>query len=142
MSYLLDVNVLIALIDPLHVANDRAGSWITSEGLHGWATCPIVQNGVIRIVGNPNYPNSPGGTSVVASVLFAVLASPDHTFWADDCSLLDDQLIDRSRLASHKHLTDTYLLALAVRNGGRLVTFDRKISADAVIDGKAALLVI
>ena len=66
MRHLLDVNVLIALVDPTHVANERAGDWFAENCRNGWATCPITQNAVIRIVGNPAYPNSPASTSTVA----------------------------------------------------------------------------
>ncbi|PJN94116.1 VapC toxin family PIN domain ribonuclease, partial [Amaricoccus sp. HAR-UPW-R2A-40] len=60
MIFLLDVNVLIALTDPAHVAHDDAHVWFAETGRHAWATCPITENGVLRILGNPKYPNSPG----------------------------------------------------------------------------------
>jgi predicted nucleic acid-binding protein len=59
VTFLLDVNVLIALIDPGHVAHDDAHAWFQAEGQAGWSTCPLTENGVVRIVGNPKYPNSP-----------------------------------------------------------------------------------
>jgi toxin-antitoxin system PIN domain toxin len=140
--YLLDVNVLIALIDPTHVQHDRAHDWFASKGKRAWATCPLTENGVLRIVGHPRYPNSPGTPSAVAA-LFAILrALGGHRFWPDDLSLFDNQRIDSRRLLDSGQVTDTYLLALAHAHGGKLATFDRHLVADAVRGGTQALHLI
>ncbi|MGR9263884.1 TA system VapC family ribonuclease toxin [Rhizobium leguminosarum] len=86
MTFLLDVNVLIALIDPGHVAHDDAHEWFAAMGQTAWATCPITENGVIRIVGNPKYPNSPGSPSLVMEIVRKLRALPGHSFWPDDVS--------------------------------------------------------
>lgn len=142
MIHLLDVSLLIALIDPRHVDHGRAHDWFGGHSADGWATCPLTQNGVIRIVGHSSYPNSPGAPSVVASTLAAVLDWPGHQFWPDDVSLLTDPLVDRSRLLRSKQITDTYLLALAVKHGGRLATLDRRLATDAVSGGREALVLL
>jgi len=49
--YLLDVNVLIALIDPDHLRHDDAHEWLRAIGNSVWATCPLTQNAALRIVG-------------------------------------------------------------------------------------------
>ena len=59
-TYLLDVNVLIALVDPAHVHHEPAHAWFSQQGSTSWATCPMTENGLLRIVGHPRYPNSPG----------------------------------------------------------------------------------
>jgi predicted nucleic acid-binding protein len=59
---LLDVNVLIALLDRRHVHHDPAHGWFAAAQANGWATCPLTQNAVLRILGQPRYPNSPGPT--------------------------------------------------------------------------------
>lgn len=51
--FLLDVNVLIALVDPAHVQHDQAHDWFSRIGRKGFATCPLTENGLIRIVGHP-----------------------------------------------------------------------------------------
>lgn len=142
MTFLLDVNIAIAVIDEKHVDHVVALDWFEREGRHDWATCPIVQNGVVRIIGNPRYANSLGSPSAVTSHLREWTQSPANSFWADDISILGGGLIDPKRILTHKQVTDTYLLALAVKNGGRLATMDRRLSADAVTGGKAALLII
>lgn len=137
--YLLDVNVLIALIDPAHVQHDRVHAWFGRVGRKAFATCPITENGLLRIVGHPKYPNSPGPPSAVADALSAIRGLPGHAFWGDSLSLVDSPLVDPALLSSHSRVTDSYLLALARANDGRLATLDHKLAADGVSDGPAAL---
>lgn len=140
--YLLDVNVLIALIDPTHVQHDRAHRWFGAKGRLVWATCPLTQNGVLRIVGHSRYPNSPGNPAAVAQILAPFLALHGHEFWPDDVSLLDSLRVDAARLLDSAQITDSYLLALARAHGGSLATFDRHLVASAVIGGPGALFPI
>ena len=142
MTFLLDVNVLIALIDPGHVAHDAAHAWFGIEGHEHWATCPMTENGVMRIVGHPRYTNTPGSPAVVAGIVARLRGLPGHRFWPDDLSLVGADFVDPARILTSAQVTDTYLLALAKSNGGRLATFDRRLSVAAVKGGKAALHVI
>lgn len=139
---LLDVNVLIALIDPTHVQHDLAHAWFAKTGKRAWATCPLTQNGVLRIVGHPRYPNSPGTPAAVAELMMQFLALPGHEFWPDDVTLLDGRRIRGDRLLESAQVTDSYLLALAVAHHGQLATFDQRMVTDAVVDGKQALHLI
>jgi toxin-antitoxin system PIN domain toxin len=140
--YLLDVNVLIALIDPAHVQHDRAHDWFAAKGKKAWATCPLTENGVLRIVGQPRYPSSPGTPAAVAELMAVLLALGGHEFWPDDVTLFDPQLVDSTRLLDSGQVTDTYLLALARAHGAQLATFDRHLVTDAVIGGAQALHLI
>ena len=142
MTYLLDVNVLVALIDPNHVAHDAAHHWFETIGARAWATCPITENGVIRIVGNVKYPSTPGSPAEVARIVAQMRELPGHVFWADDISMLGDERIDPSQLLTSAQVTDTYILALAVAHEGKLATFDRRLSPKAVTASKAALHLI
>ena len=139
MTFLLDVNLLIALIDPTHVHHDRAHRWFHEHGRHGWATCPITENGVIRIVGHPGYPNSPGSPAMVAAILQQMRHRAGHQFWPDDITILDASLVAADGLLSSRQVTDTYLLALARAHRGQLATLDQRLSVAAVSDGAAAL---
>lgn len=141
-TYLLDVNVLIALIDPAHVQHDAAHGWFAQTGSASWATCPLTENGLLRIVGHPRYPNAPGTPATVAVVLQALRALPGHHFWPDDISLMNPALVQAERLLSHTQVTDSYLLALARHHGGKLASFDRKLVTDAVVDGRDALVLL
>ena len=141
-TYLLDVNVLIALFDPAHVQHDAAHGWFAAHGQASWASCPLTENGVLRIVGHNRYPNSPGPPAAVAPLLAALLALPGHEFWADDLSLLDHGTVDAARLLNVSQVTDSYLLALACAHKGKLATFDRRLVTSAVPHGTRSLHVI
>lgn len=138
--HLLDVNVVIALIDPLHVHHERAHRWFADRGASLWYTSPTVQNGVIRVVSSPKYPNTQS-TSVVLASLASLTAREDHLFLADAVSLLDSSLRTEGLLASSQ-VTDTYLLHLAASNDALLATFDRRIVTAAVPSGSSALFAI
>lgn len=138
MTVLLDVNVVIALIDPDHIAHDRAHDWFERRAVDGWATCPIVENGAVRIVGSSAYGGVPGGCGAAAESVQSFCDHPHRCFWPDDLSLIRSPHVDVTRLLSPGQVTDTYLLALAVANGGRLATLDRRLSTAAVRGGAAA----
>ncbi len=140
--FLLDVNVLIALLDPAHVHHDPAHAWFERAGRAAWASCPLTQNAVLRILGNPKYPNSPGPPAAVMPLLSALCALPGHHFWPDDVSMTDRRIVDPAWLLAFDHLTDTYLLALARNHAGLLASFDRRIVTSAVADGARSLHLI
>ena len=140
--FLLDVNVLIALIDPAHVQHDRAHEWFASSGRQAWATCPLTENGVLRIVGHARYPNSPGTPAAVAELMRGLRALPGHEFWPDDLTIFDVQRIHSDRLLDSAQVTDSYLLALASAHGGKLATFDRRLVTGAVVNGSQAIHLI
>lgn len=142
IRYLLDINVLIALIDPAHVQHDSAHKWFAARGQKAWATCPLTENGVLRIVGHPRYPNSPGSPAAVVGLLAAFRGLPGHEFWPDAVSLLDREHVNAARLLDSAHVTDSYLLALARAHDGQLASFDQRLVTDAVIDGRQAFHLI
>lgn len=134
MRALLDVNVLIALFDAAHQHHERAHQWFEENMAHGWASCPLTENGVVRILSNPRY--SPEFHRPVAEIvedLQTAIAQTNHHFWPDDLSLCDRTLFSAGRIQGHRQITDTYLLALAVSRGGRLVTLDAGIRSETVV---------
>src|SRR3989338_8803712 len=130
MRALLDVNVLIALLDAGHVHHGLAMSWLEREIRHGCASCPLTQNGCIRIMSQPKYPGSLVAAQV-ADRLAEAANSPDHEFWPADVNMLSEGVFDWTRVLGHRQVTDVYLLALAAHHEGRFVTFDRRIAPDA-----------
>lgn len=138
--FLLDVNVLLALCDSAHSQHDAAHEWFAASGRKSWATCPITENGFVRIASHPSYPNQPGGVDIVTAVLRDLCAGDGHVFWPDDISLRD--VITPGAIVTHGHVTDVYLLGLAARNGGKLATFDRRIPASAVKRGRESVELI
>jgi len=132
MRALLDVNVLIALLDADHSSHARATQWFGSHARNGWSSCPITENGCVRVMSHPSYPNALPVQAVVQRLAEAS-TSGLHEFWPDDVSLLDPQVANPSRIHGPRQITDVYLLALALRHGGQFVTFDTSVSRDAVI---------
>ena len=137
---LLDVNVLVALLDAGHLHHRVATAWLAAHARSGWASCPLTQNGCLRILSQPNYPN-PQPIARVAERLSAATADASHVFWPDSLSLLEPDLLRWDRILSPRQITDTYLLALAAAQGGRLVTLDRGISVQAVASASKQHLV-
>jgi toxin-antitoxin system PIN domain toxin len=137
---LLDVNVLIALFDPDHIHHEPAHLWFAGHRSEGWATCPLTENGVVRILSNPAYSPTAERPARIVERLGAFRSSGDHEFWPDDVSLCDPAIFDLA--VGHRRLTDVYLLALARVHGGRLVTFDRSIPIAAVHGARAEHLLV
>jgi uncharacterized protein len=131
MRALLDVNVLIALLDADHVLHEPAIAWFSANAAHGWASCPITQNGCLRVMSSPGYPGRQP-MQVIVDRLTSATAHAVHEFWPGQLSLLEEGVVDLGRVHGPRQITDLYLLALAVRRGGRLVTFDRAIDLAAV----------
>ncbi|MGV0742997.1 TA system VapC family ribonuclease toxin [Mycolicibacterium sp. XJ870] len=138
---LLDVNVLMALLDSDHVDHERVRQWVGAEIFQGWASCAITQNGFVRIISQPRYP-SPVTPAQAIGRLARAAATEHHEYWPCSVSLVDDELIDHSRLHGHRQVTDAYLLALATANGGRFATLDQSIPIDAVRNASAANLAV
>jgi toxin-antitoxin system PIN domain toxin len=141
MRALFDVNVLIALHDRDHVHHVRAAQWFEDQIHHGWATCALTQNGCLRIMGQPGY-SSPQPLSMLVSMLQNSTRTAHHAFWSDEISLLDPLQFQHGHIHSARQLTDLYLLALAVKNQGRLVTLDQRIPISAVRGATSAHLVV
>lgn len=137
---LLDVNVLIALFDPAHSHHEEAHRWFSRNRKSGWATCPLTINGCIRILSNPRYPMVDATPAEVARRLRLICSEQDHHFWPDSVPLFDESIFRLSMMSGHQKITDAYLLGLAVRNHGRLVTFDRSIPINAVLGARPANL--
>jgi len=132
---LLDVNVLVALFHPDHIHHDAAHVWFAANRAAGWATSPLTENGVVRILSNVATSGLHQSPASVRSLLDKACSSEGHAFWPDSVSLRDDRLFNLAGV-SHRQITDVYLLGLAVANGGRLTTFDHRISLEAVINAR------
>lgn len=141
MRALLDVSVLIALFDSEHIHHVSVTRWFAEHAQHGWASCPLTQNGCIRILSQPAYANH-APAALVAEILAEATADSRHEFWPDSFSVLTAGTLRWDRLLTGRHLTDVYLLALAQRNAGRLVTLDQGIPVSAVPEARAENLAV
>ena len=120
-----DVNVLIALFDGKHVHHKIAEAWFSNVSESGWATCPLSENGFIRIVSTPNF-NLGMSVSQVTTALRLLIADSkeEHHFWADDISLRDEDMFLMDIVQGYRQLTDLYLLGLCQKYKAQFVTLD------------------
>ena len=137
---LLDVNLLLALSDPMHVHHEAAHRWFAETGKLAWATCPITENAYVRIASNPRYPNRPGSPIAVLGLLREFCSLDGHQFWPANISLRE--MVPVEAVVGHNQLTDVYLLGLAIHHGGRLATLDRRIPAELLEGGESAMELI
>jgi toxin-antitoxin system PIN domain toxin len=143
MRALLDVNVIIALLDPDHTFHDKAHAWWEDYASPGWASCPISENGVVRIMAGSSYSSQTSfSAGKIINLLETFVSQTNHEFWPDSLSLCDEKIFAPDRILRSYQLTDVYLLALAVKHNGRLVTFDQGISLPVVRIAKAENLLV
>lgn len=142
MIALLDVDVLVALFDPAHLHHEAAHAWLEANGGSGWATCPITENGFVRVVSHPGYPGRRVAVADALDRLGTFTDSEHHHFWPDSTSLRRRSRLDTGHLDGHDRVRPAYLLLLAVQNGGRLVTFDAEVPLEAVPQVEAEQLVV
>lgn len=143
MVALLDVNLLIALFDPDHVHHQIAHDWFADQRPSGWATCPLTENGLIRVASSPSLFNPPHRPVDVIRQLRAFRDSGDHEFWPDAISIADERVFVQAMIRGHKQVADTYLLGLAHTRHGALATLDQSVALGGVKGAaKANLLVI
>lgn len=141
MRALLDVNVLIALLDTAHVHHQRARAWFEANVRHGWASCPITENGCVRILSQSAYPGhlAPGQA---AALLRDATRTQHHAFFPDDVSLLDETMFEWRSLLTPRQLTDAYLLALASHHKACFATLDARVMRAAVPAAAARHMVV
>jgi toxin-antitoxin system PIN domain toxin len=140
---LLDINVLIALLDADHVFHERAHTWWAENAEQGWASCPLTENGVVRVMSNPGYSKKlrliPWD---LVRRLDSFAARSDHEFWADNLSLRDKAHFVAERIHGSRQVTDVYLLGLAASHQARLVSFDESIPVSVAPHAKPRNLVV
>ena len=142
MAALLDVNALIALVDSDHLDHQSMQKWFGGQQASGWATCPITENGMVRVLSQPAYPSGQRTPAEVIQVLGALKAkfAGSYQFWPDDTSLADRSVFERTLIAGTRQVTDVYLLGLAARHKGTLVSFDLSLAWQAVRNGSKRLV--
>jgi len=142
--HLLDVNVLIALMDPAHEFHPAATAWFRKHRAEGWATCPSTESGLIRILSNPRYPNITLSPAQAADLLVRLVEAntATHQWWPEEVSLRDPAVFDLSALSGYKQINDTWLLGLATARQGKLATCDRRLGPAGVRGASAANIAV
>jgi toxin-antitoxin system PIN domain toxin len=136
VRFLLDLNVLIALVVPDHVLHAGAHRWFQSVPNRLWATCPLTQGGFLRL-SSVAMAGSRDGIRQALARLDVDCRSPLHEYWPVDIDLRELSDSQRSRLIGHNQVTDMQLLLLAHRRKGQLATFDKGLGALAKATGYA-----
>ena len=140
---LLDVNLLTALFWAPHVHHGAAHQWFSRRRTSGsWATCPITQLGVVRVLSNPSVSSDALTPAQALALLESNLVDPAHEFWADAIALPTATASMRSVLQGHQQLTDAYLLGLAAHRHGVLVTFDQGLRQLAARGAESAIEIV
>jgi toxin-antitoxin system PIN domain toxin len=129
---LLDVNLLVALFFADHVHHDLAHDWFADRRHQGWATCPLTENGLIRVACQQPSDEMLVRPAEVITHLDRFCKDKHHRAWTDAVSLTDTAVFAPQFIRGHRQLTDVYLLGLAKKMGGQLATFDRTIPLKAV----------
>jgi toxin-antitoxin system PIN domain toxin len=142
MRALLDVNIIIALLDPAHSLHSKAHAWWDKNASLGWASCALSENGVVRIMAGSYSNQTSFSATEIVHLLDTFVSETDHEFWPDEISLRDKKIFEIDRILRSHQVTDLYLLALAARHGGRLVTLDRGISLSPVRIAKPENLLV
>jgi toxin-antitoxin system PIN domain toxin len=142
MGYLLDANILIAILDRDHVHHRPCRKWFESVGHHHWHTCPTTENGAIRVLSGGSYPGKRQRPDEAIERLESLLTLGRHEFIRETMSIRDRQVFIRMHLRGAKQITDTYLLGVAVASGATFATRDHRLDPNTVHGGEDHLLMI
>ena len=143
MRSLFDASFLIALIDQDHNYYDEAIAWFVEHSGDGWASCCLTENAAVRILSNPNYSKVKRFTPLqISDTINRFIKATDHEFWPSDISITDTSIFSHDRILGPKQVTDIYLLAMAAERIGCLVSYDQRISLDAVRNARPEHLVV
>jgi len=141
-QYLLDVNVLIALTDDEHSDSERAHLWRASIGKDEWVVCPLTETGYNRFEANPATGFPEGSVKRAVEVLARLAKLPGYRFWPMTYGWAPLTAPFASRIFGHQQVTDAYLLGLAIKENGVLVTFDRGLKYLAGSEFRENLLIL
>lgn len=140
--HLLDLNVLIAITEASHPHFRRAHAWFGSAGKHPLGICPLTEAGFIRVTTNPTFLPAPRSVGQAIAILQTMKGHPGYSFWEMSESWVSKTAPFARRISGHRQVTDAYLLGLAIKQNGVLVTFDKGISTMAGAEFRSNVLVL
>jgi toxin-antitoxin system PIN domain toxin len=125
--WLLDVNVLLALVVAEHVHHESAVRWFDAHAAYAqWATTPLTEAALVRLLLNARVFGAELAAADAIAVLTSLRAAPGWSFLPDDSSLAEPS-VELSSMSGHRQVNDFHLLNLAVAHEHTLVTFDRAL---------------
>jgi toxin-antitoxin system PIN domain toxin len=129
ISYLLDTNVLIPLLWPLHREQEKVRKWFFAHAAKSFATCSFTQAGFLRITTSLEIMRQRYALSDARALLLALTQQPGHTFWHTSIDFFEATAPFERRMHGPKQITDAYLLGIAKHHGGRLATLDKAVNS-------------
>ena len=129
---LLDTNVLLALAWPNHQHHAPAHEWFRIQSKRGWATCAVTQLGFIRLSANPAYTANAVSPQDAAALLQQWTRLKGHHFWVSPAA---DAPVIYARALGHQQVNDAWLVEVARRNRGKLITLDTRLPVHADAPG-------
>jgi uncharacterized protein len=139
---LLDVNVVIALTESRHDDFELAQEWFASLGNESWGVCPLTEIGFVRITTNPSFVPRSRTQEDATYILQELATCPGYRYWPLTGSWTALTAPFASRITGHQQVTDAYLLGMAIKEDGILVTFDKAIRYLAGAEFARNLLVL
>jgi len=139
-KFLLDVNVLVALVDKNHIHHETVTGWFSTRQKASWGVCPFTEAGFLRVVTRPAI----GALSIeeATEILARLAKQPGYRFWSLVYPWTDLAAHLGGRIFGYLQITDACLLGLAIKENGVLVTLDKAISHLAGIQFARNLLVL
>lgn len=141
-KHLLDVNVLIALVEPGHEHYQKVQEWFRASGKASLGLCPLTEAGFLRVTTNPAFRPGPRAMEQATAILQSLKSHPQYRYWEIKESWVDLTAKFAWRILGHQQVTDACLLGLAIKENGVLVTFDRGIKYLAGSEFSQNLLVL
>ncbi len=142
LKSLLDLNILIALTDPEHQHHQKARNWLTSSVAGRLGICPLTEAGFLRVTTNPVFHPGPRTLEQAIAILQALKERDDYWYCPIDRSWVELTAPFAARIFGHQQVTDAYLLGLAIKEKGVLVTFDKGIQYMAGAEFSQNVLVL
>src|SRR6202012_1062076 len=102
--------------------------WFATRAKSGWATCAFTQLGFVRLSSNPAFSSEAVSPQDAAALLQQWTRHKAHHFWDSPAA---DAAAIYSRALGHQQVNDAWLVEVARKNKGKLVTLDTRLSAHA-----------
>jgi uncharacterized protein len=137
-----DVSVFLALLWPRHEGYAAAHTWFEKGGHRSWATSPLTQLGVLRLLTNPAVTQGAVSAATALAVVMDATRHDGHKFWPLDRDTASGLTAVAGRLRGHGQWTAAVLLGQALERDGVLVTFDAGLRELAPREARARVLVL
>ena len=142
LKSLLDLNVLIALTDSEHTHHQIARNWFASSGRERLGICPLTEAGFLRVTTNPAFHPGPRTLEQAMAILRVLKGRDDYWYCPIEESWVTLTAGFAARIFGHQQVTDAYLLGLAIKEKGVLVTFDQGIEYMAGAEFRRNVLIL